>query len=170
MLAPLFLLINTTSHKKHTPKKNIQIAGGQKYRPPSADVNAPDLYLPLMAAWTYVLLGAAAAAAGGRFRPEMLSNLVYGTALAWGVHWLAARLLLRGMNVPGVGWSELLAYTGYAFVPACVSAALGAVAGRGADWAAWAYGSTAAAVFLVKTMKRVIFQETRQYGALRWCF
>jgi hypothetical protein len=50
-------------------------------------------------------------------------------SLAWGVHWFAAWLLLKGMNVPGVPWSELLAYTGYTFVPICFSVVGGCLAG-----------------------------------------
>lgn len=57
-----------------------QIAGGQKYRPPAADVNAPDLFVPVMAAWTYALLNCALLAARGAFRPEALSNLVRAAA------------------------------------------------------------------------------------------
>lgn len=48
----------------------------------------------------------------------------YGTCVAWGVHWVAAWLVLRAMGVPGVPWSELLAYTGYPFaavVPAVLA-------------------------------------------------
>jgi hypothetical protein len=44
---------------------------------------------------------------------------LYSACFAWALHWLVARLLLRGMNVPGVAWSELLAYTGYPFVLIC---------------------------------------------------
>jgi len=53
-----------------------QIAGGQKYRPPAADVNAPDLFLPLMAAWTYALINCCLLAAKGAFKPEAMSNMV----------------------------------------------------------------------------------------------
>jgi hypothetical protein len=40
-----------------------------------------------------------------------------------------------------------------------------AVAGKWSYYVAGAYGSLAMAIFMVKTMKRVIFQETRSYGA-----
>ena len=32
------------------------MAGGLKYKPPRHDINAPDLYLPLMAVATYIML------------------------------------------------------------------------------------------------------------------
>ncbi len=39
-------------------------------------------------------------------------------------------------------------------------------AGKWAWWAAWLYGSICSAVFLVRTIKRVLFQEARSYGEL----
>jgi hypothetical protein len=212
-------------------RQHEQIAGGQKYRPPSVDVNAPDLFIPLMAAWGYALLCCVVAALGGKFKPDLLSSSVrrpvtrlqphqsserpgyihafrpcccsnpsrltamlvaaqqamqavcgscvwclhclgchgtvlagnppdqltaqpaapsharppflpswpcaglcgqiYSACLAWFVHWLAARVLLKGMNVPGVPWSELAAYTGYSFVQVCLSIVVGCIAGEG---------------------------------------
>jgi hypothetical protein len=57
-------------------RQHEQIAGGQKYRPPSVDVNAPDLFIPLMAAWAYALLCCVVAALGGKFKPDLLSSSV----------------------------------------------------------------------------------------------
>jgi hypothetical protein len=56
----------------------LQIAGGQKYRPPSVDVNAPDLFIPVMAAWTYALLNCVVLTLNGKFQPEMMSKMVIG--------------------------------------------------------------------------------------------
>lgn len=44
--------------------------------------------------------------------------------------------------------------------------------GKWGYYALGAYGSLCMAIFMVKTMKRVIFQETRTYGecwCCRWC-
>jgi hypothetical protein len=54
---------------------------------------------------------------------------LYSACFAWALHWLVARLLLKGMNVPGVAWSELLAYTGYPFVLICFTTLGGFLAG-----------------------------------------
>ena len=55
------------------------MAGGHKYAPPCADVNAPDLYLPLMALWTYaILIGVAVLASGAAFSPEVVYSAVRG--------------------------------------------------------------------------------------------
>lgn len=141
-----------------------QIAGGQRYRPPAVDVNAPDLFIPLMGLWSYALLSCVVLAFKQSFKPESMSSTLYSACFAWALHWLVARLLLKGMNVPGVAWSELLAYTGYPFVLICFTTLGGFLAGKWGYYALGAYGSLAMAIFMVKTMKRVIFQETRAYG------
>ncbi|GBF88884.1 transport protein [Raphidocelis subcapitata] len=64
----------------------------------------------------------------------------------------------------GVPWSELLAYVGYPFVPVCAAVVAKQLGGRAAYYAVWGYGSLCMGVFLVRTMKRVIFQEARQYA------
>lgn len=53
----------------------MQIQGGQKYRPPKVDVAAPDLYIPLVSAWAYLLLVGLAALLRGKYNPDMM----YGT-------------------------------------------------------------------------------------------
>lgn len=60
----------------------MQIAGGQRYRPPSVDVNAPDLFIPLMGLWSYALLSCVVLAFKQAFKPEMMSSTVCGTQAA----------------------------------------------------------------------------------------
>jgi hypothetical protein len=57
-----------------------QIQGGQKYRPPKVDVNSPDLYIPLTAAWAYIMLIALNSLLLGKFKPDMMYNTVGGMA------------------------------------------------------------------------------------------
>ncbi len=47
---------------------------------------------------------------------------VWYTGCAWAVHCIVASVLLRMMSLPiPLPWSELIAYTGYVFVPACAT-------------------------------------------------
>jgi hypothetical protein len=46
----------------------------------------------------------------------------------------------------------------------CCTGAIVRLAGKWGYYALGAYGSLCMAIFMVKTMKRVIFQETRTYG------
>jgi len=47
-------------------------ANGSKYPPPRADINAPDMYIPVMGFVTYIIICAMVAGFAGGFKPEML--------------------------------------------------------------------------------------------------
>jgi hypothetical protein len=82
-----------------------QISGGHKYLPPRQDVNAPDLYIPVMALWTYcLLLGVAALARSGPnggFKPETIYNSVSSGSTAWLLHTLLLKVILYLLGIPG---------------------------------------------------------------------
>jgi hypothetical protein len=135
-----------------------QIQGGQKYLPPRLDVNSPDLFIPIMSAWTYVLIVCGLKALHNTFTPDLMYSAVWGACLSWVVHLAVAKVVLKAMQLSSVPYLELLAYTGYAFLPACSSALVGHATGKWGYWATWFYGSFCMAVFLVRTIKRIILR------------
>lgn len=141
-----------------------QISGGHKYLPPRQDVNAPDLYIPLMAAATYCLLMCLEAASRHSFRPELMTSAVSTASFAWLGHAAVLKFLLHLMGMgAAVPFLEVFAYAGYVFVHVCVSTVMGAAFGRVTWYAFWAYGSVCMAIFTVRNIKRIIFHEARQY-------
>jgi hypothetical protein len=148
-----------------------QLSGGHRYVPPAADANAPDLYVPAMALWTYCLLVSAGALAGAGarpFTPELVYNAVSSATGAWALHAFLVKLLLwvLGLGAVAPPLLELAAYAGYAFVYACAALAARLALGPGGPaYVAWAYAALCSAVFLVRSLKRVIFDEARHYGA-----
>lgn len=142
-----------------------QISGGHKFLPPRQDVNAPDLYVPFMAAWTYCILVGIASLASGKFKPDIVYNTASGTFLAWLLHTLLLKIILSALGISSAApFLELAAYAGYSFTAACTSLLSSLVLGGMGYHIVWAYGSLCCAIFLVRTMKRVIFQETRNYS------
>ncbi|KAL6776845.1 HRF1 [Auxenochlorella protothecoides x Auxenochlorella symbiontica] len=141
------------------------ISGGHKYLPPRQDVNAPDLYIPFMALWTYCMLVGIGLLARGGFRPEAVYNAVTSALVAWGLHTLVLRAMLWSLGAGAAAPAlELAAYAGYPWVGACATLAATLLRNRVAYHVVWVYASFAAAVFLVRTMKRVILQESRTYN------
>ncbi|KAK9814872.1 hypothetical protein WJX73_000954 [Symbiochloris irregularis] len=152
-----------------------QIAGGHKYLPPRQDVNAPDLYIPFMAMWTYVMLTGATLLAHKHFKPGSLYATVSGASAAWLLHWIILKAVLYALGIPSaVPFLEIVAYAGYPFVPTCLamvaaipSSIPGHSTGAAALWLyrlTWLYGSLCMAIFIVRSMKRVIFHEARHYN------
>ncbi|VDN30250.1 unnamed protein product [Dibothriocephalus latus] len=85
--------------------------------PPRADLNSPDLYIPIMAFLTYVLVAGVALGVDGRFSPESLS-IFSSQSLGWLV--LEVCILtfaLYLLNIQSnLGYLDILAYSGYKFV------------------------------------------------------
>jgi len=87
---------------------------------------------------------------------------------AWTVQVLLLRVLLYmlstsqvAINVP---WMDLVAYGGYPFVFVSLELFAGLMS-RYAYYGMLLWGSLCMAVFLVKTMKRILFAEARHYSA-----
>jgi len=142
-----------------------QVQGVHKFRPPRVDVNAPDMYLPLMSLWTYVIAVCAANLLHHKFKPDLIYSTAWSASMSWIVHAAVAYIVLRAMNLPtSVPWVELFSYTGYTYVHAVITIVAGQVGGKWAYYLVWVYGGLCMAIFLVRTMKRILFQEARNYG------
>ena len=163
----LILLMLPFLKKFNYTRAAEQLSGGHKYLPPRQDVNAPDLYIPLMALWTYCLLVGIVLFGEETFKPEVLYTTVSTAVVAWGVHTLMLKVLLWMLGIGSTAaLLELAAYAGYPFVAACIVLLAHIGLGRIGYHAVWAYGSLCMAVFLTRTMKRVIFLESTHYSEL----
>ena len=60
------------------PQVHAQVQGGQQFMPPRLDVHSPDLYLPLMALWTYVIGVLLLQLAQHRYKPDSMYSMVRG--------------------------------------------------------------------------------------------
>ncbi|KAH7624272.1 putative Protein YIF1B [Nannochloris sp. 'desiccata'] len=161
----LFLLVFPFLKKYNYVRVPEQLSGGHKYLPPRQDVNAPDLYIPVMALWTYCLLVGIALFGSETFKPEILYNTVSTAIGAWAVHTVMLKVVLWMLGIGSTAaLLELAAYAGYPFVAACIILVANLTLGSLGYHVVWAYGGLCMAVFLVRTMKRVIFSESSQYS------
>ncbi|KAG8742795.1 hypothetical protein FRC10_000905 [Ceratobasidium sp. 414] len=120
VLNKLRLVLFPWMHKPWTRKvqrTDAQDAGPPKYMPPRDDLNSPDLYIPVMALVTYVLVAAVKTGVTGRFNPEVL-GLTASKALAIVlVECAVVRLGCYFLNIQSTGqFIDLLAFGGYKFV------------------------------------------------------
>ena len=88
------------------------------FKPPRQDLNAPDLYIPVMSFVTFVLLNGFSLGLSSKFTPDIL-GITSSTALFLiGLEVLFIKGGTYFLNVNGsISWSELIAYTGYKFIP-----------------------------------------------------
>ncbi|XP_024369079.1 uncharacterized protein [Physcomitrium patens] len=149
-------------HKGHWTRIAEQVAGGLKYKPPRHDINAPDLYLPIMALVTYILLSGFLLGMAGKFKPEAMSGLVTKATIGWIIETIMLKASLFALGSGDAPTLDVVAYAGYAFIGVSLSLVVRLLSPY-AFHITWAYTSLCMASFLVKTMKRLLFAEVRRY-------
>lgn len=127
-----------------------------EFLPPREDVNSPDMYIPVMAFVTYILLSTLIAGLNGKFEPQLLgitfSNASVIILLELVVLWLG-RYFLNIQSESQI--YDLIAYSGYKFVGVIVTIAIAATVNGGkgtggtVGWIVFGYTFMANAFFLV---------------------
>ncbi|KAL2227943.1 UNVERIFIED_CONTAM: Protein YIF1A [Sesamum indicum] len=149
-------------HKGHW-MRTVEPAGGKfSFKPPIHDINAPDLYIPMMAFGTYVLLAGFFLGINGKFSPESLGVQFSTGLLCWLLQVLLLEATLHSLGGGEVPLLDMVAYAGYTFVGAAVIVAVRLLA----DFlfcVATLWESLCMGVLLVKTMKRILISEVQSF-------
>eukprot|EP01023_Acetabularia_acetabulum_P035612 TRINITY_DN3360_c0_g1_i6.p2 TRINITY_DN3360_c0_g1~~TRINITY_DN3360_c0_g1_i6.p2 ORF type:complete len:269 (-),score=37.29 TRINITY_DN3360_c0_g1_i6:1446-2252(-) len=93
----LFMLLTPYLPKWTYVRLPEQISGGNKYRPPRADDNAPDLYIPFMALFTYCVMAAGHQLIEGKFKPDIMYPLA----------WYACMAILKNLPQNKIQWTQI---------------------------------------------------------------
>eukprot|EP01083_Nonionella_stella_P069865 186518_1 len=105
---------------KRWRREFTELAEKRVYLPPREDVNAPDLYIPLMAFVTYVLMMGYIAHSTPEltFDPQMLGKTASSALILLFVEIVIVKfgLYLVGENVSAPSITDMVAYSGYKFV------------------------------------------------------
>lgn len=164
----LFLVLFPWRHKPWSRKQSVG-PGGQEgwYLPPRDDVNSPDMYIPVMAIVTYVLLSTLLAGLRGQFQPELLG----ATAVVAGlVVCLEIAFLRLGCYFLSISNSsqvlDLVAYSGYKFVGVIVTVATSQIVNGGkgtgglVGWSVFIYTFMANSLFLMRSLRYVLLPDS----------
>lgn len=143
-------------------RKSAPGGNGTTLSPPSQDPNAPDLYLPLMALMTYVLVAGYVSGADGRFTPEVLASTAStGMAIVM-LEVVLIKLTLyllqsEGAAVPAL---ELASCSGYKFIAAVLVLLTKTVGGTLAGYVAIGVASANIGTFMAKTIRQCLIQSS----------
>ena len=153
----LFLVLFPWRHKPWSRKQAIGPNGQEGwYLPPRDDLNSPDMYIPLMALVTYILLSTTLAGLRGAFQPELL-----GSNFGWAFFIVIIEILGLKLGCYLLSISnesqllDLVAYSGYKFVGVIATLVVSEIfnGGKGTGgwvgWAVFTYTFLANALFLV---------------------
>eukprot|EP00727_Mastigamoeba_balamuthi_P008802 m51a1_g4544 hypothetical protein (291) ;mRNA; r:58845-60420 len=127
--------------------------GGKIFLPPRDDINAPDLYIPLMAFITYVLIYSLLRGVEHDFTPEVLSWAATKGLSVLALEIIAVRTAMYVINT-SVRLLDLIAYLSYVFVGVVCSMLSGlALGGSPAVLVVALYMGIAMASFVVRTLR-----------------
>lgn len=136
-----------------------QQAYSLNYLPPRDDLNSPDMYIPIMALVTYILLSTVLAGIRGSFHPELLGSITSTALVVVVVEFIILRAAMYFLGITNDSqFLDLFAYSGYKFVGVIVTLFLSELltGGRGTNnWVGWTlfvYTWYANAFFLVCNM------------------
>ncbi|KAF7547765.1 hypothetical protein G7Z17_g7496 [Cylindrodendrum hubeiense] len=164
----LFLVLFPWRHKPWSRKQAVG-ANGQEgwYLPPRDDVNSPDMYIPVMALVTYILLSTLIAGLRGQFQPELLGYTATTGLLVVIVEIFALKLGCYLLSISSQSQLfDLIAYSGYKFVGIIVTIVVAEIFSGGKGTGGWVgyivffYTFLANALFLMRSLKYVLLPET----------
>ncbi|KAF9927966.1 hypothetical protein BGZ65_006513 [Modicella reniformis] len=160
----LRLLIFPWRHKLWTRQLKRSETTGETmgYLSPRDDINAPDMYIPVMALVTYVLLVGISLGTSSKFRPDMLGPTASSALAVILLEFTMIKLCIYLLNISSeVSVLDLLAYSGYKFVGIIISiiAQLASVPSS-VFWTVFLYTGAATGFFLLRSLRYVILPET----------
>lgn len=137
------------------------------FLPPRDDLNSPDMYIPVMALVTYILLSAMLAGFRGNFHPELLGSITTTAIAVIVFEILCLKLATYILSINNESQLlDLVAYSGYKFVGIIITLVTSEVLtpGRGTGgWVGWVvfiYTFLANAFFLLRSLKYVLLPDS----------
>ena len=148
------------------------------FLPPRDDLNSPDMYIPVMALVTYILLSAMLAGFRDHFHPELLGSITTTAIAVILFEILCLKLAMYILSISNDSQLlDLVAYSGYKFVgiiATLVTAEVLTPGGGTGGWIGWVvfiYTFLANAFFLVRPLpgssSRIESNTTAPFSQIR---
>ncbi|TVY69023.1 Protein transport protein yif1 [Lachnellula suecica] len=163
----IVLVLFPWRHKPWSRKQSIGPNGQEGwFLPPRDDLNSPDMYIPIMALVTYIILSTVLAGLRGAFQPEL-----FGYTATWALFIVVIEILGLKLGCYLLSISnesqllDLVAYSGYKFVGIIVTLVVSEIFNKGKGtggwlgWSIFAYCFLANAFFLLRSLKYVLLPE-----------
>ncbi|KAK9237522.1 YIF1-domain-containing protein [Lipomyces kononenkoae] len=164
VLRKLFLILFPWRHKPWARQmKRSEVSGTvEGYRDPRDDINAPDMYIPVMAFTTYILLSSILAGIHGVYHPEILG---YIASMAFAIVIFEILGLKLGCYLLSISnesqLMDLVAYSGYKFIGVILTMIAGTlIPGLLIKYTVFLYTFSANAFFLLRSLRYVVLPES----------
>jgi protein transport protein YIF1 len=127
----------------------------QTFMPPRDDVNAPDLYIPVMSFVTYFLLVGFIFGTQNAFAAEVLARYCSKGLGVLTLEVLIIKLGLYLINAQPTPWLDVVSYRGYKFVGVIVAMVANVINPK-LYYASFGYAAVAMFIFLLRSHRRII--------------
>lgn len=136
------------------------MAGQETYAFPSEDINAPDMYIPIMAFITHLVVIALSQGLQGKFHPDQFgARSSKALALVVG-ELMLLKLFTYLLAASASSLTDLCAYSGYKFVAVTLTTLAGLVIdNRMVQWLVFAYTGGSTAFFMLRSLKYILLPE-----------
>ncbi|KAF8806686.1 protein transporter yif1 [Phlegmacium glaucopus] len=143
----------------HRQSRRLRAQG--EWLPPRDDINSPDLYIPVMAIVTYILLTALHSGIHARFHPQILGESASRATAVVFLDFCFVKLGCYILNIQGSSQViDILAYGGYKFVGVILSLAASFLGASGALWIlVFIYAFLSNAFFLLRSLRSVVLPD-----------
>ncbi|KAJ5078279.1 yip1 interacting factor [Anaeramoeba ignava] len=138
---------------RHENWQRIQDGNINLNLPPRADINAPDLYIPLMSYITYILLASFASGIKNSWNPEIMGLYASIPIVIIGLEILILNLIFFLVNQISFSWFFSISSCGYKFVGIDLSIIIGLLFGNVFRYITLFITSFSMAVFLMRQFK-----------------
>ncbi|KAF8965454.1 YIF1-domain-containing protein [Flammula alnicola] len=157
VIKKLRLLLFPWIHKSYFRRPRAQ----GEWLPPREDLNSPDLYIPVMAIFTYILLTTLHSGINERFSPLILGESASRAAAVVLCDFAFVKLGCYILNIQGSSQViDLIAYGGYKFVGVIFTLAAGFLGLKGLLWTIiFLYAFAANAFFMLRSLRAVILPD-----------
>ncbi|TFK37575.1 YIF1-domain-containing protein [Crucibulum laeve] len=157
----LKLIIFPWLHKPWARRIRRSEHGQSEWQSPRDDINSPDLYIPVMAIVTYILLTALHSGLQNTFRPQILGESASRAMLVVLLDFLFVKTGCYFLNIQGSSQVvDLIAYGGYKFVGVITTVTAGFLGVKGPLWTLiFVYSFLANAFFLLRSLRSVVLPD-----------
>ncbi|KAL0128860.1 hypothetical protein PUN28_003911 [Cardiocondyla obscurior] len=161
VFAKLMLLFFPFVHKDWSVKYEQDVPLQPRY-----ETNAPDMYIPTMAFFTYIAVAGLVLGMQERFTPEHLGILAT-SALGWGLSEMLVFIAsLYGLNLQSsLTALDLLAYCGYKYVGINTALLISLIFRKFGYYIMLLYFSASIGIFLMRSLKLRVIPQGHSYTA-----
>lgn len=133
--------------------------GQDTYATPREDLNAPDMYIPIMAFTTYMVVFSIIQGLLGQFHPQLL-GIVTSKSLALMVVEISFLKLFSYLLAASSSLLDLIAYSGYKFIAITLVTLAAATSSSLVKWTTFTYTGAATAFFMLRSLRYVLLPES----------